>query len=417
MTPTIHLPQRSAAEVRRDFPIFAHATVNGKRLVYLDSAATSQKPQCVIDTLDEYYRDYNANIHRAVYEIAARATAAFESARARVARFINAAPGEIVWTRNTTEAINLIAYAWGNANVRRGDVILLTELEHHSNLVPWQLLAQRTGATLRFIPVDPWGLLVLDDLDRLLDGCKILSIAHVSNTLGTISPLEAIVARAHAAGSLVVVDGAQGVPHMPVDVTALDADFYAFSAHKMLGPTGIGALYGKRALLESMPPFLCGGDMIRTVEYESTTFNDPPWKFEAGTSNIADAIAFGAAVDYLCALGPTWIREHERRIVGFALERLAALEPRGLRIYGPKDPQLVGGVLSFNLADVHAHDVASILDTQGVCIRAGHHCTMPLMTKMGWHSTARASFYVYNSEEDVEALALALEKAARIFKV
>jgi cysteine desulfurase/selenocysteine lyase len=408
---------QKALRVRDDFPIFTRPTARGKRLVYLDSAATSQKPLCVIETLDEYYREYNANIHRGVYEIAARATAAFEEARAKVARFVGADPGEIVWTRNTTEAINLIAYAWGNTNVRAGDAILLTELEHHSNLVPWQLLAQRTGAVLRFIPVDKNGTLVLDDLDRLLDGCRLLSIAHVSNTLGTISPLETIVPRARAAGATIVVDGAQGAPHLPVDVKALDADFYAFSAHKMLGPTGIGALYGKRALLESMPPFLSGGDMIRAVEYDRATFNDPPWKFEAGTSNIADAIAFGTAVDYLTELGPAWVREHERAITAYALERLAALEPRGLHVYGPKDPAKTGGVLSFNLADVHAHDVASILDTEGVCIRAGHHCTMPLMRKMGWHSTARASFYVYNAEEDVDALVTALEKAAHIFKV
>ncbi|HEY9085971.1 MAG TPA: cysteine desulfurase [Candidatus Tyrphobacter sp.] len=407
----------SALRIRDDFPIFAQPTARGKRLVYLDSAATSQKPQCVIDAIDDYYREYNANIHRGVYEIAERATSAFEAARAKVARFVNADPGEIVWTRNTTEAINLVAYAWGNANVRRGDAILLTELEHHSNLVPWQLLAQRTGAILRFIPIDGSGTLVLDDLDRLLEGCKILSIAHVSNTLGTISPLDAIVPRARAAGALVVVDGAQGAPHLQVDVTRLDADFYAFSGHKMLGPTGIGVLYGKRALLESMPPFLSGGDMIRTVEYERATFNDPPLKFEAGTSNIADAIAFGVAVDYLVQLGPAWIRDHEKAMTAYALDRLATLERRGLQIYGPKDPQSIAGVLSFNLADVHAHDVASILDTEGVCIRAGHHCTMPLMHKMGWYSTARASFYVYNAEDDIDALVRGLEKAASIFKV
>lgn len=413
----LHLADRSALDVRADFPIFAHPTSRGKRLVYLDSAATSQKPQCVIDALDEYYSEYNANIHRGVYEIAARATQAFEAARARVARFVNAAPGELVWTRNTTEALNLVAYSWGNRNVAKNDVILLTELEHHSNLVPWQLLAQRTGAELRFIPVDDRGLLVLDDLDRLLDGCKVLSIAHVSNTLGTISPLDVIVPKARAAGAAIVVDGAQAVPHLPVDVKALDADFYAFSAHKMLGPTGVGALYGKRSLLEEMPPFISGGDMIRTVEYRQTTFNEPPWKFEAGTSNIADAIAFGVAVDYLADLRPGWVRGHERSIMRYALQRLQELVPRGLQIYGPKDPELVGGAISFNLGDVHAHDVASILDTEGVCVRAGHHCTMPLMNRMGWDATARASFYVYNAEDDVDALISALEKAARIFKL
>ncbi len=408
---------RTALEIRNDFPIFERPTARGKRLVYLDSAATSQKPNCVIETLDTYYREYNANIHRGVYEIAALATERFEAARASVARFVNCAPGELVWTKNTTEAINLVAYAWGDANLRAKDVILLTEMEHHSNLVPWQLLARRTGAVLRFIPVDPRGVLVLDDLDRLLDGCKILSLAHVGNTLGTISPLERIIPRAHAAGALVVVDGAQAAPHLSVDVAALGCDFYAFSAHKMLGPTGIGALYGRRALLESMPPFLSGGDMIRTVEYEHATFNDPPWKFEAGTSNVADAIAFGTAIAYLTDVGLAWVREHEKRITRYALQRLAELEPRGLVVYGPKDPERMGGVISFNLADAHAHDVASILDTDGVCIRAGHHCTMPLMQRMGWIATARASFYLYTTEDDVDALAAGLEKAARIFKV
>jgi cysteine desulfurase/selenocysteine lyase len=403
--------------LRGDFPILSRPTSRGKRLVYLDSAATSQKPSRVIGALDEYYREYNANIHRGVYEIAARATDAYEGARARVAAFVGCSPGELIFTRNTTEAINLVAYAWGNANVRKGDAILLTEMEHHSNLVPWQLLAQRTGALLRFIPVDERGLLVLDDLDRLLDGCRLLAIAHVGNTLGTIVPLDRIVPRARAAGATILVDGAQAAPHLTVDVRALDCDFYAFSAHKMLGPTGVGALYGRRAMLEAMPPFLSGGDMIRTVEYERTTFNEPPWKFEAGTSNIADAIAFGEAVEYLAGIGMTWVREHEVRLTRYALDRLATLEPKGLSIYGPRDPQHTGGVISFNLGDAHAHDVASILDTEGVCIRAGHHCTMPLMERMGWEATARASFYVYNDEDDVDALVLGLEKAARIFKL
>lgn len=403
--------------IRTDFPILAQRTSRGKRLVYLDSAATSQKPLAVIEALDTYYREYNANIHRGVYEIAARATEAYENARALVARFVNGAPNELVFTRNATEAINLVAYAWGSANVHAGDAILLTEMEHHSNLVPWQLLAQRTGATLRFIPVDDAGSLVLDDLDRLLDGCKLLSIAHVGNTLGTIAPLEIIIPRARAAGALVVVDGAQAAPHLPVDVVALDCDFYAFSAHKMLGPTGVGALYGRRAILEAMPPFLSGGDMIRTVEYRHTTFNEPPWKFEAGTGNIAGAIGFGAAIEYLQGTGMAWLREHEKRVTRYALERLAPLERLGLKVYGPRDPELTGGVLSFNLADVHAHDVASILDTDGVCIRAGHHCTMPLMERMGWEATARASFYLYNDEDDVDALVASLEKAARIFKL
>lgn len=400
-----------------DFPILARPTSRGKRLVYLDSAATSQKPRVVIQALVDYYEQYNANIHRGVYEIAARATAEYERARVKVARFVGADVPEIVWVRNTTEAINLVAYSWGNANIRPGDAILLTELEHHSDLVPWQLLAQRTGAQLRFITVDERGLYVLDDLDSLLDGCKLVACAHVSNTLGTILPLSTIVARAHAADALVLVDGAQGAPHLPVDVKALDVDFYAFSGHKMLGPTGIGALYGKRALLEAMPPFFSGGDMIRKVEYDRTTFSDPPRRFEAGTSNIADAIAFGVAVEYLENVGMDWVREHERGLTAYALERLAQFEPRGLAIYGPREPGLISGVISFNLADVHAHDLASILDTEGVCVRAGHHCTMPLMEKMGWAATARASFYIYNTEADIDALCAGLEKAARVFKL
>ncbi|MGA8576632.1 MAG: SufS family cysteine desulfurase [Candidatus Cybelea sp.] len=400
-----------------DFPILARPTSRGKRLVYLDSAATSQKPRVVIQALVDYYEQYNANIHRGVYEIAERATGEFERARVKIARFVGADVPEIVWVRNTTEAINLVAYSWGNANLRAGDAILLTELEHHSDLVPWQLLAQRTGAELRFIPVDDRGLCVLDDLDELLDGCKLVACAHVSNTLGTILPLDRIVSRAHAAGAVVLVDGAQGAPHLPVDLKALDVDFYAFSGHKMLGPTGIGALYGKRALLDAMPPFLSGGDMIHKVEYDRSTFNDPPRKFEAGTSNIADAIAFGVAVEYLEQVGMGWVRDHERRLTAYALDRLARLEPRGLAIYGPRDPELISGVISFTLADVHAHDLASILDTEGICIRAGHHCTMPLMEKMGWSATARASFYIYNTEADVDVLCAGLEKAARLFGV
>jgi cysteine desulfurase / selenocysteine lyase len=405
-------------KVRRiiaDFPILARPTSRGKRLVYLDSAATSQKPRSVIQALVDYYEQYNANIHRGVYEIAARATAEFEKARVKVASFIGADVHEVVWVRNTTEAINLVAYSWGDGNLRAGDAILLTELEHHSDLVPWQLLAQRTGAELRFIPVDERGLYVLDDLDELLHGCKLVACAHVSNTLGTILPLETIVRRAHAAGAVVLVDGAQGAPHLPVDVKALDVDFYTFSGHKMLGPTGIGVLYAKRTLLAAMPPFFSGGDMIRKVEYAYTTFNEPPRKFEAGTSNIADAIGLGVAVEYLQGIGMDWVREHEQQLTAYALTRLSEFEPRGLAIYGPRDPARISGVISFNLADVHAHDLASILDTEGVCVRAGHHCTMPLMEKMGWAATARASFYVYNTEADVDVLCIGLEKAARVF--
>ncbi len=405
-------------DVRADFPILNERTSRGKPLIYLDSAATSQKPQVVIDAIDRYYREYNANIHRGVYEIAARATDAFEDARAKVARFLNAGePAEIIWTRNATEAINLVAWSWGGANLRAGDVILLTQLEHHSNLVPWQLLAERTGAHVRYIPVDDRGEPILDDLDTLLKGCALVAVTHVSNTLGTILPIAEIVARAHAAGALVLVDGAQAAPHLAVDVRALDADFYALSAHKMLGPTGIGVLYGKRRLLEAMPPFLSGGDMIRSVSYERATFNELPWKFEAGTSNIADAIAFGTAIDYLDAYGMENVRAHERALLAYAFERLAPLEARGLAIYGPHDPERSSGVISMNFADIHAHDLASILDTEGICIRAGHHCTMPLMGRLDLAATARASFYLYNDRRDVDALVAGLEKAATIFRI
>ncbi len=404
-------------QIIADFPILRERTSRGKRLVFLDSAATSQKPQCVIDALVDYYSHYNANIHRGVYEIAARATDAFEAARGKVAGFLNASPEEIVWTRNTTECINLVSYTWGLANVRAGDVILTTQIEHHSNLVPWQLLAEKTGAELRFIPVDGRGLHVLDDLEDLLKGCKLLALSHVSNTLGTIAPLEFIIRKAHAAGAVVLADGAQAAPNMPVDVRALDVDFYALSAHKMCGPTGIGVLYAKRALLEAMPPFLTGGDMIRKVEYATSTFNDLPWKFEAGTSNIADAIAFGVAIDYLSGVGMDWVREHEHSLMRYAFERLEELKARGLDVYGPQDADKVGDVISFNLGDIHPHDLASLLDTEGVCVRAGHHCTMPLMEKMGWPATTRASFYIYNTERDVDALVNGLHKAADVFKL
>ena len=405
------------ARIIADFPILAERTSRGKRLVYLDSAATSQKPQAVIDSLVEYYSKYNANIHRGVYELAARATDAFEAARGKIAEFFNAQPQEIIFTRNTTEAINLVSYSWGLANLRPGDAIVTTQLEHHSNLVPWQLLAEKTGAQLRFIRVNDRGEHVLDDLDALLDGAKLVALSHASNTLGTIAPLDVIIPKAHAAGARVLVDGAQAAPNMPVDLKTLDVDFYALSAHKMCGPTGIGVLYGKRELLEAMPPFLTGGDMIRKVEYARSSFNDLPWKFEAGTSNIADAIAFGVAIDYLNGVGMEWVREHERALMRYAFDRLQPLERRGLVIYGPHDVDKVTDVISFNLADVHPHDLASILDTEGVCIRAGHHCTMPLMEKMGWPATARASFYIYNTEEDVDALVAALERALEIFKV
>ena len=407
-----------AEQIARDFPILSKPTSRGKRLVYLDSASSSQKPQIMIDALVDYYSNYNANIHRGVYEIAVRATDAFEAARAKIARFINASESaEIIWTRNTTEAINLVSFTWGLQNLRPGDAILCTELEHHSDLVPWQLLAVRTGAELRYIEVDGDGNYRLDDLDAKLRGVKLLALSHVSNTLGVIAPLETIIPAAHAAGALVLIDGAQSVPHMPIDVQELDVDFFAASGHKMCGPTGIGFLYGKRALLDAMPPFLTGGDMIREVHYDHTTFNEVPWKFEAGTSNIADAIALGVAVDYLQSVGMAWIREHEIRLTRYALERMQPLVARGLDIYGPPEAGDRAGVISFNFLDIHPHDMASILDTEGVCVRAGHHCTMPLMEKMGWPATTRASFYLYNTEADVDALIMGIEKAATVFGI
>ncbi|MGD0474159.1 MAG: cysteine desulfurase [Candidatus Velthaea sp.] len=406
------------ARIIADFPILAKPTSRGKRLVYLDSAASSQKPQAVIDSLVDYYTSYNANIHRGVYELAERATAAFEGAREKVARFISAREAaEIIWTRNTTEAINLVSFSWGLTNLKPGDAILTTELEHHSNLVPWQLLAAKTGTELRFISAGADGNLLLDDLEEKLSGVKLVALTHVSNTMGSIVPLEEIVPLAHAAGAVVLVDGAQSVPHMKIDVQDLEVDFFAASGHKMCGPTGIGFLYGRRELLDAMPPFLTGGDMIRRVQYTESTFNELPWKFEAGTSNIADAIALGAAVDYLTGIGMEWVRAHEIELTRYALARLQTLAGRGLAIYGPPRAEDRAGVISFNLGDIHAHDLASLLDTEGVCVRAGHHCTMPLMDKMGWSATARASFYIYNSEEDVDVLIGALEKAARVFRL
>ncbi len=407
-----------ATRIARDFPILSEPTSRGKRLAYLDSAATSQKPRAVIDALVRYYVHDNANIHRGVYELAERATNAFEGARDKVARFVNAAESaEIIWTRNTTEAINLVSFTWGLANLKAGDAILTSRLEHHSNLVPWQLLAAKTGAELRFIDVDADGMHVLDDLPSKLAGVRLVALSHVSNTLGTIAPLETIVPQAHAAGAIVLVDGAQSVPHFKVDVQALDVDFLAASGHKMCGPTGIGFLYGKRGLLEAMPPFLTGGDMIKEVGYEHTSFNEIPWKFEAGTSNIADAIALGAAVEYLTSVGMDWIASHERELTAYALGRLEPFAARGLAVYGPQHLAHRSGVISFNFADIHAHDLASILDTEGVCVRAGHHCTMPLMEQMGWPATARASFYLYNTERDVDQFVDGLERAASLFKI
>jgi cysteine desulfurase/selenocysteine lyase len=399
-------------EVRKQFPILR----SQPPLFYLDSAATSQKPDAVLECMDRYYRAYNANIHRGIYQIAEQATEAYEDARRRLARFINArSPREIVFTRNTTEAINLVAYAWGRANLRAGDAILLTEMEHHSNLVPWQLLAAEKGAKLRFLPIDGRGELVLEDLPGLLaDGkVKLAAICHASNVLGTVNPAAEIARQVHAAGGLVLLDAAQSVPHFPVDVQALDADFAAFSAHKMLGPTGIGALYGRRALLEEMPPFLAGGEMIREVRYEESRWNELPWKFEAGTPAIAEGIGFGAAVDFLEALGMEAVFRHDREMAVYACGRLG--EVPGLRILGPPAERR-GGVVAFTLEGVHPHDAATVLDRDRVAVRAGHHCAMPLHGKLGVTASTRASFHCYSIREEVDALVRGLHRTLEIFK-
>jgi cysteine desulfurase/selenocysteine lyase len=414
--------------IRQDFPILERQ-VHGRPLVYLDNAATSQKPLAVIEAMDDYYRHYNANIHRGVHTLAEEATQAYEGARRKVARFVNAySPREVVFVRNTTEAINLVAYSWGRANVGEGDVIVLSIMEHHSNLVPWQLLAQATGAELEFVELDGQGRLLLDEQDgpgQSLDGLlqrygervKLVAISGMSNVLGTINPVAEVARRAHEAGALLLVDGAQSVPHLPVDVQADGADFLAFSGHKMLGPTGIGALWARKELLQAMPPFLGGGDMIKSVHLRHSEWNDVPHKFEAGTPNMAQAIGLGAAVDYLNELNMEKVQAHETAIVSYGLERLSTVPD--LHVYGPPAGER-GGVLTFNLLRdgellIHPHDLASILDREGVAIRAGHHCCQPLMEHYGVAATARASFYVYNTESEADALAEALGKARQVF--
>jgi len=405
---------RTAADIRKDFPILSRQ-VHGKPLVYLDSTASSQKPSAVIEAMSTYYETTHANVHRGVYEISEEATARMEKARVKVARFINVRQSkQIIFTRNTTESINLVAYSWGNKNISAGDLIVLTEMEHHSNLIPWQLLAQRTGARLEFVPISTDGLLDLDVYEQLLrQQPKLVAFTHMSNVLGTINPVQQMTAQAHSAGAIVLLDAAQSVPHMPVDVQALDVDFLCFSAHKMLGPTGIGVLYGKRGILEDMPPFMGGGEMIRKVGLRESTWNDLPWKFEAGTPAIAEAIGLGAAVDYLNELGMENVRWHEQEITTYAMTQLQAVP--GLTIYGPAASER-GGVISFTLGDIHPHDLASILDQEvGVAIRAGHHCAQPLVERLGLAATARASFYVYTIPEDIDVLVQGLHKALQIF--
>jgi cysteine desulfurase / selenocysteine lyase len=401
-------------QIRREFPTLDQ-TVNGKPLIYLDSAATSQKPRAVLEVIDDFYAHYNANVHRGIHELSRRATIAFEDARAKVASWINAAEAaEVVWTRGTTEAINLVAMAWGLDNVEEGDEILISVLEHHSNIIPWQLLATRRKARLRYIELDEHGTLILDDLPSLLsDRTKVVAISHVSNSLGTVNPVKEIVSAAHDVGALVVVDGAQGVVHTKVDVQELGVDFYAFSGHKMCGPTGIGALWGRRDLLESMSPYQGGGEMIHFVGRDESSWAEVPHKFEAGTPNIAGAIGMGAAVDFLSEIGMDAIIQHERDLMEYALEKVGAIP--SVTIYGPTSLDEHSAVISFTLGDAHPHDIFTILDSQGIAVRAGHHCAQLVMKHFGISATARASFYLYNTKDDVDRLVGGLAQVSSIF--
>ena len=400
--------------LREDFPILSRM-INGKPLVYLDNAATTQKPRSVIQSLVDYYENFNANVHRGVHTLSMEATDMTEAARRKVAAFINAdEPETIIWTRNATEGMNLVAYGWGRANIEAGDEIVTTRMEHHSNLVPWQEIASERGAVIRFLPLAADGSLDLSDVDGIItDKTKLLTFTHVSNSLGTINPARYLTEKAHSVGAVVLVDGAQSVPHMPVDVQEIGCDFLSFSGHKMLGPTGIGALYGRRDLLEGMQPFLTGGEMVLQVTYESASWAGLPWKFEAGTPNIADSIGMGAAVDYLSSVGMDNVREHEKQITEYALDCFEEIEE--VDVFGPGDPDLRGGVISFHASEVHPHDLGTYLDQQGIAVRTGHHCTMPLMTTLGVPATTRASFYVYNTEAEVDSLVDGVRGALRYF--
>ena len=400
--------------IRKQFPILNREVRPGVKVVYLDSTATSQKPEPVIEAMNDYYRRFNANIHRGVHTLAEEATAAYEQAREKIAKFINApAAREIIYTRNTTESINLVAYTWARANLKPGDLVILTEMEHHSNLVPWHILAAERGIRLEFIPVTDDGLLDLDAYRLLLSqDPKLVSFTHMSNVLGTITPAQEIIKLAHEAGAITIVDGAQSVPHLKVDVQKLDVDFLAFSAHKMCGPTGIGALYGKANLLEAMPPFMGGGDMIKEVKLRSFRPNSIPAKFEAGTPAIAESVGFGAAVDFLNSIGMENVAAHEHEIIEYALERLEEIP--GVKVFGPTADKK-GGVASFTFDGVHPHDVAQILDRDGIAVRAGHHCAQPLHEKFGIPATTRASFYLYSTKEEVDALVNGIYNVKKVF--
>ena len=402
--------------LRNDFPILSRTVRDNKPLVYLDNAATTQKPIQVIDAISDYYKTYNANIHRAVYALAEEATDAYESVRSKIAKFLNIKDQkEIIFVRGTTEAINLVAYAWGRKHVNEGDIIVTTEYEHHSNIVPWQLLAQEKGARLEYIQVDDNGELLLDDLDKYIatGKVKLVTFTLMSNVLGTITNHNTIISKCKAHNIPILVDGAQAVPHMSVDVSGLGCDFFAFSGHKMMGPTGIGVLWVRKAVMETMSPFHGGGDMIREVHKHESTWNDLPYKFEAGTPNVADVIGLGAAVDYIDKIGMENIREHEIELTTYALEKFSAIPD--IKIYGPLDPQKRGGVISFNFQSVHPHDVAYIIDQAGISIRSGHHCAQVLMEKMDVAATSRASFYIYNTKSEIDALVASLDKVAETF--
>jgi cysteine desulfurase / selenocysteine lyase len=404
----------SSLDVKGDFPIFARQ-FDGRELIYLDSAATAQKPHSVIEAVADHLRNHNANIHRGVYTLAQEADEAYDEARRRVAAFTGAAPETTIFTKNVTEAINLVAYAWGRANIGPGDAVLITQAEHHANIVPWQVLCRERGATLRYLAVDERGELSLEALDSELarGDVRMAAFTHVSNVLGTINPVAEMTARVRAAGAVSLIDGAQAVPHMPVDVDDAGADFYAWTGHKALGPTGIGVLHGRRAILERMEPFLTGGDMIASVDFQSATWNELPSKFEAGTPPVAEAVGLGAAVSYLSELGMDRVRAHERALTAHMLERLAQVP--GLRVVGPPEAERRGGLASFTIEGMHPHDVAELANRAGVCIRAGHHCAQPLMRCLGVGATARASVGVYNEPQDIEALIDALSAGREVF--
>jgi cysteine desulfurase / selenocysteine lyase len=407
-------------KIREDFPILKRQLSGGKPLVYLDNAATTQKPLAVINAICDYYMNYNSNIHRAVHQLAEEATLEFEKTREKVAEFINArSTEEIIFTRNATEAINLIAYSWGRANVKKDDSVIITEIEHHSNIVPWQILASEKKAKLEYIGTDDNGYLKLQEYTNYLNSStkkvKLVSVSHMSNVLGTIVPIKDIIKISHEGGIPVLVDGAQSVPHMPVDVQDMDCDFMAVSAHKMLGPTGVGILYVKKEILEKMPPFIGGGDMIKEVHKYETRYNDLPYKFEGGTPNIADVIGFGAAIDYLNGIGMDKVREHEMELTAYALDKVTRV--KGVTLYGPRNTKDRGGVISFNIGDIHPHDLATIMNDYGVAIRSGHHCAQVLMERLDVAATSRASFYIYNTKEEIDVFINALEQARRLFKI